>query len=328
MKAFSWLGTLALASLMVVGCGSSSTASNDTGGTTGGNSVDKPLVFFAQANSADPWRQVFDKDTKAAAVAHQATFTYETQQADDDASKQIGQIETAMIKKPKVLMVSPATEAVQSAIEKAHDVGAFVILLDRSVPGDKWDVQVGGDNNAIGHAAAQYMAKEMGDKGTILMIRGIADATATKDRAGGFMAEMKNHPGITVMEGDDCGYQRQKAQTYMENFLQSGKPFDAVYAHNDEMAIGAILAMDAAKTPHKLVVGIDGCQQEVVQMIKDGKMAATFSYPQPGPKGIEIANDFITAGKKPAAKKVVLQTEMVTKDTADQYLSGHPNLAK
>jgi ribose transport system substrate-binding protein len=113
----------------------------------------------------------------------------------------------------------------------------------------------------------------------------------------------------------------------MENFLQRNQPFDAVYAHNDEMAIGAYKAMQSAKTPKKLLVGIDGCQKEVVDMIKDGKIDATFSYPDPGPKGIEIAANAVH-GQKPKSKKIVLQTEKVTKENAAAYLAAHPGLAK
>ncbi len=287
----------------------------------------KPLVFFSQANSADPWRQVFDAETKTAAGAQTNLFQFEEQQADDDPSKQISQIETAMVKKPEVLLISPATVAVQSAIEAAHDAGTAVILLDRSVPGNKWDVYVGGDNHAIGVQAGEYMAKRLNGKGTVLMIQGIADAPPTKDRAAGFMEVMNRNPGIKVIQGNNCDYNRQKALTYMENFLQRHQAFDAVYAHNDEMAIGAYLAMKAANTPKKIIVGIDGCQMEVVNMIKEGKIDATFSYPDPGPKGVEIAATIISGGT-PKAKKYTLQTEQVTKENADAYAKAHPHLAK
>jgi ribose transport system substrate-binding protein len=310
--------------LALIGCNGSSGSSS--AGNTASNNGSQPLVAFSQANSQDPWRQVFDKDIKAQAEKYSSDMQFEEQEAEDDVNKQVSDIDTLMVKKPKVLLVSPVTEAVQSAVEKAHDDGAFVILLDRSVPGDKWDVYVGGDNMQIGRQAGDEMGKLLNGKGTVLMIRGTADAKPTKDRGDGFMESIKKFPGINVIVGDDCGYQRGKARTYMENFLQQKKPFDAVYAHNDEMAIGAYLAMEDAKTPPKVIIGIDGCQKEMVDYIKQGKIAATFSYPQPGPKGIDIADDYLK-GKKPADKKVLLPTEMVTKDNADAYEKEHPNLA-
>jgi len=292
------------------------------------SSGDKPLVILAQANSADPWRQVFDAETKDAAAKQANLFTFsEVSGGTDDVSRQITDIENAIVKKPKVLLVSPVTTAAEKAIAEAHDKGIVVILLDRSVPGDKFDCWVGGDNHAIGKLAGDFMGKKLAGKGTVLMIQGIADAPPTKDRAAGFYEAMNSYPGIKVIKGDNCDYRRDKALTFMENFLQRHQAFDAVYAHNDEMAIGAYLAMKNANTPKKVIVGIDGCQAEVVNMIKEGKIDATFSYPDPGPKGIAIAADAIN-GKLPTSKKYLLASESITKETADAYAIRHPNLAK
>lgn len=332
---------LAMVGLAVAGCNSSSNDSETTGAaggttTTGAtaqkDSGDKALIAFSQANSADPWRQVFDAATKAEAEKH-PELTLEEQSAEDDANKQNNQIDTMVLRQPKVLLVSPATEAVSTATDKAFDAGIPVITLDRNVNDDKYTVYIGGDNKDIGRQAGEYIAKRLNGKGTVLMIQGIADATPTHDRRDGAMESFKKYPGITVIPGDDCGYQRQKAQSFMETFLQTGKPFDAVYAHNDEMSIGAYNAWDQWNSGHggknkkPLFVGIDGCQQEVVNMIKDGKLDATFKYPVPGPKGIEVAAE-ILKGNKPTDKKIVLPTEMVTKETADAYLKANPSLAK
>jgi ribose transport system substrate-binding protein len=326
-----------LAALAVAGCNSGSTSTEGTTGSTpAATNENKPLVAFAQANSKDPWRQVFDAETKAAAEKHSMHFSFESQTADDDPTKQISIIETFLLKNPKVLLVSAATEAVQTATDKAFDKGIPVILLDRAVPGDKWTAYVGGDNVEIGREVGKYMVEELekrlgkGKKAIVLMIQGISDVSATRDRREGAMEVFKQHPNIEVIMGNDCKYQRQAAQSYMESFLQSGRPFDAVYAHNDEMAIGAYMAYEsAAKKPlaKPLFVGVDACQQEVVEMIKDGKLDATFTYPVPGPKAIELAAEIIE-GKMPTEKKFILPTQRITKENADDFLKSNPNLAK
>jgi ribose transport system substrate-binding protein len=324
---------IALLALAAIGCnGGSGGSAATTGGSSGeaNNSGDKPLVAFSQANSSDPWRLVFDAEIKAAADAKSGEMSFEEQAADEDPKKQIDVIDTFLLKNPKVLLVSPCQKSVQQATDKAFDKGIPVIMLDRSVEGDKFTAYVGGDNVEIGRQAGQYIVDQLHGKGTVLMIQGVADALPTKDRREGAMESFKKAPGITVIQGDDCAYQRQKAQEYMENFLTTGKPFDAVYAHNDEMAIGAYMAYEhAAKKPAKkpLFVGIDACQQEVVQMIKDGKLDATFKYPVPSKKAIELAAD-ILAGKKLDGKTFILPTEKVTKENADKYLADNPNLAK
>src|ERR1044072_1399429 len=274
MRAGSKLLLLVSLAAAIAGCGNNADkpsadattgSSNTSGGDSGGG---KPLVFFAQANSGDPWRQVFDAETKAAADQQKSTFDFEMATAGDDPSKQIGQVETAMVKKQKVLLISQLNDSLEKQVADADEAGAFVILLDRSVPGDKWDVSVGGDNTAIGYQAGEYMAKRLNGKGVILMIKGLAANSAAADREKGFMDAVKKSPGIKVIPGNNCDFQRQKAMTYMENFLQSGQAFDAVYAHNDEMAIGAYLAMKNANAPSKPIVGIDACQKEVIDMIK------------------------------------------------------------
>jgi ribose transport system substrate-binding protein len=326
-----------LAALLLIGCsGGDKTAEGTTGSTeptstTGTASGEKPLVVFSQANSRDPWRKVFDAETKAAADKHKDEIQFDMQDAGGDATKQNGIIDTFMVRNPKVLLVSPTETSVQSSIEKAFDEGVQVILLDRAIESEKYTALIGGDNVEIGRQAAKYVGERLKGKGTVLMIQGILQATPTKDRKGGFLEVMKkDFPGIKVIEGNDCGYDRQKARSYMETFLLTGQKIDCVYAHNDEMAIGARLAWDAANPSGgtaPVFVGIDACQQEVVDMIKGGKLDATFKYPTPGAAGVELAVKLLK-GEKPSEKKIILPTEIVTKDNADAFLTANPNLAK
>ena len=183
---------------------------------------------------------------------------------------------------------------------------------------------VGGDNVAIGYLAGQFMAKKLNGKGIVLMIQGIADALPTKDRANGFMSAMSKYPGIKVIAGDNCDFHRDKAETYMENFLQRHQPFDAVYAHNDEMALGAMIAMkNAGVDPKtKVIIGIDGVQEEAIRAIIDGTMSATFKYPWLGEEAMKAAHDILTGQTVP--KRITPETEMVTKDNAQDYLNRLP----
>lgn len=326
------LGIGLLVAVAMLGCSGSDNAgeSTATGGESGKSSGDKPLVVFSQANSRDPWRKVFDAETRAAAEKHSSDMAFEMQDAAGDASKQNNIIDTFMIRKPKVLLVSPTEKSVESSIAKAYDAGVAVILLDRAIEGDKYTAWIGGDNVQIGREAGEYMANRLNGKGTVLMVQGIAQASATIERKEGFMEALKSYPDIKVIEGNDCGYDRQKARSYMETFLQRGEKIDAVYAHNDEMAIGARLAWDAVNPSGgvaPIFVGIDACQQEVVDLIKAGKLDATFKYPTPGAAGIELAAK-ILKGEKPAEKKMILPTELIDKESADAYLAANPNLAK
>ncbi len=125
---------------------------------------DKPLVVFSQANSQDPWRKVFDAETKTEADKHAADIKYEAQDAGGDASKQNNIIDTFVLSKPKVLLVSPTETSVQPSIEKAFDAGIPVILLDRSIESEKYTAWIGGDNVEIGRQAAEYIGKRLSGK--------------------------------------------------------------------------------------------------------------------------------------------------------------------
>lgn len=320
-----------LALLFIAGCssgGENNTASSSTGTTPPVASGEKPLVVFSQANSQDPWRKVFDASTKAEAEKHAAEFSYETQDASGKSETQNNMIETFLIKNPKVMLVSPNDLSVTKAVETAFDKGVQVILLDRDIEGEKYNYYIGGDNTEIGRQAGKYVGEKLNGKGTVLMIQGIANVTATQNRRDGFMESLKAFPGIKVILGDDCGFQRQKARAYMESFLQKNEAIDCVYGHNDEMAIGARLAWDAAHPTGKapMFVGVDGCQKEVVDMIKAGKMDATFQYPTPGAMGIQVASDLLK-GNKPKERRIILPTVLVDKASADKYLADNPNLA-
>ena len=321
-----------LALLVIAGCssgGESNTANSSAGnGSTSTESKDKPLVVFSQANSQDPWRKVFDASTKAEADKHASEFTYESQDASGKSETQNNMIETFLVKNPKVMLVSPNDLSVTKAVEKAFDKGVSVILLDRDIEGEKYSYYIGGDNTEIGRQAGKFVGEKLGGKGTVLMIQGIANVTATQNRRDGFLESLNAFPGIKVVLGDDCGFQRQKARAYMESFLQKNEAIDCVYGHNDEMAIGARLAWDAAHPTGKapMFVGVDGCQKEVVEMIKSGKMDATFQYPTPGAMGIQVAADLLK-GNKPKDRRIILPTVLVDKASADKYLADNPNLA-
>jgi ribose transport system substrate-binding protein len=306
--------------IVLVGCKKAEQASVEERGTS------KPLVVFSQANSQDPWRQVFDAEMKAAASEHASEFAFEMQEAQDNANTQISQVEAFLLKSPKALLISPATVALKDVCERAFDKGIPVILLDRSIPGDKYTCFISGDNVEIGRQAAKFIVERLKGKGTVLEIYGLAGSTATDERHKGADEVFKATPGIKVIEGDHCDYQRNKAQSFMQTFLQRGDNYDAVLAHNDEMAIGAWQAMSSAGVSGKIIVGIDGCQKEVVEMIRLGKLTATFTYPHPARKGIEVAAGLLK-GITPE-KVISLPTERVDSSNADDFLKSHPNLAK
>ncbi len=284
----------------------------------------KYVVGFAQANSKDPWRQV----QNASLVAANKKFPdieLKEQDAGNDNQTQIGQVENFLTQKIDLLLISPnESEPLTPTVSKVYDAKVPVVLMDRATTNDKYTTYIGGDNKEIGRQAGKFIVEKSKGTGAIVELYGKAAVSAAKDRHDGFAEAIATAPGLKVVDHQDCGFERVPARTYMENVLQKHTPFTIIYAHNDEMALGAVAAIKAAgKDPKQyLIVGVDGVQEEVINAIKKGEMSATFKYPWLGEEAMQTAHDILT-GKTPA-KKQVLATERVTAENADAYLAKLP----
>ena len=288
----------------------------------------KYVVGFAQANSKDPWRQVQNASLVAASRKF-PDIEFKEQDAANDNQTQIGQVENFLTQHVNLLLISPNESApLTPAVGKVYDAKIPVVLMDRAIEGDKYNTYLGGDNHDIGRQAGQFVVDKTKGAGSIVEIYGKMATTATGDRHNGFAEAIAGAPGLKVVDHQDCGFERDKARTYMENVLQKRVPFTIIYAHNDEMALGALAALKAAgKDPKQYtIVGIDGVQAEVINAIKAGEMSATFKYPWLGEEAMQTAHDILT-GKTPA-KKQTLPTERVTSENADAYLAKLPQAGK
>lgn len=284
----------------------------------------KFIVGFAQANSKDPWRQV-QNASLAAANKKFPDIELKQQDAGNDNGTQIGQVENFLTQKVDLLLISPnESDPLTPTVSKVYDAKIPVVLMDRATSNDKYTTYVGGDNREIGKQAGKFIVEKSNGKGNIVEIYGKAGASATKDRHDGFAEAIAKTPGLKVVDHQDCSYERVPARTYMENVIQKHIPFTIIYAHNDEMALGALAALKAAgKDPKQfIIVGVDGVQEEVINAIKTGDMTATFKYPWLGEEAMQTAHDILT-GKTPP-KKQVLPTELVTTQNAADYLARLP----
>ncbi len=330
-RSFSLASMAACATLALTGCvhdDKPSTSGTPSAGTTGG-SVAPPggkhfRLGFAQANSKDPYRQVQNAALKEAVKAF-PDMTLDIQDASDNSETQIGQVETFLSQKVDLLMVSPNEAApLTPVVEKVFDMKIPVILMERGINSEKFTTWLGGDNKDIGKQAGEFLIAASKGQGKIVEIMGKAGATPTNDRHQGFADAIASTTGLKVVDKYNCNYQREPAQQYIENVLQKHVDFNIIYAHNDEMALGAIKALKAAgKDPKKyIIIGIDGVQAEVANAIIAGDMTATFEYNWLGKEAIDAAHKILIGGT--VDHKISLPTVKVTKDIAVDYLSHLP----
>ena len=195
--------------------------------------------------------------------------------AQDDASKQVSQVENLIQQKVDVILLNPTdSDGLVSAVKDANAAKIPVITLDRSVSDGTVASHIASDNVAGGKMAAEYILKQLNNKGNVVELEGIAGTSAARDRGKGFHDVMDAQQVVKVVAKQPADFDRSKGLTVMENILQSQPEIQAVFAHNDEMALGAIQAIQSAKRENILVVGFDG-GADAVKAVNDGTMAAT-----------------------------------------------------
>ena len=277
----------------------------------------KILIGFSQCTFEDPWRINMNRQMEAEAAKH-PELKLIIANGENQNAKQVADVENFIVKKVDLLIISPREAApLTPAVEKAFTAGIPVIVLDRAIESEKFTSFIGASNLAIGEAAGKYVAEKLGGKGAIVEIEGILGATPTQERREGFHQAIAAYPELKVIYQQPADYKRSPAMQVMQNALAALPKIDAVYAHNDEMAIGAFLAATAAGREKQMIfVGIDG-QGEAVKMIRGGSLQATFVYPNGSAEAIQYGLQALRGESIP--RKIMLTTTRVTKDEALDY---------
>ena len=267
-------------------------------------------IGMSQCNLGEPWRVQMNADVKKAADAHpELKVIYKD--AQNDTLKQASQVEEFISAGVDLLIVSPKEAApLTPPIAAAYAKGIPVIVLDRRVVGDQYTCFIGADNKQIGKAAGAWLIAKIGEKRTIVELKGLMTSTPAQDRHSGFRDGIKDSDTEVAFEAD-MKWLEPDARKEMESALSRLNHIDAVYAHNDPGAHGAWLAAKAAGREKEMIfIGIDALPHEGRVYVKDGILAATFEYPTGGDKAIEIALDLLNG--KPAPKEITLPSKVYT----------------
>ena len=253
--------------------------------------------------------------------------TVKTAATAGEQANQVQDLVTA--NKINALVIFPQeSAALTKPVEQVHSKGVYVTVVDRGLTDESGqDAYVAGDNTAFGKVPALYMAKALGGKGEIVALRGIA-TTLDNERMDAFNAVMKGYPGIHLLDAKYANWNRDDAFKVMQDFLTRFKHIDAVWAADDDMAVGVLKAIDQAKrTDIKLVFGGAGAKG-MIKTLKDGsdpRIQANVSY---SPKfiydAIKLTAEARLKGEKLPAKTII-PSVLITKDTAkDFYFPDSP----
>lgn len=288
----------------------------------GAAAEDQFVIGYAQRATDVAYTIHMMDDNLAYAKENFPDITFQTTDAQGDAAKQSSDIEDLIAADVDLIMVSPlTTDGLTDAVQTAMDAGIPVVTMDRTVDCDV-TVKVIGDNYGMGVMAADKLAEMMDGKGNVIEICGTTGASATIDRQGGFEDTLaEKYPDIKVVDWQDCDYNAALTATYMEDMLQKyGEgEIQAIYAHNDQMALAAAETIAAAGRQDEgiLICGMDG-EEAVFELIDAGEMAFTIIYPTMAPEGVIAAHNVLTGEEQEA--EVVCESALVDKDNVADYL--------
>lgn len=272
MKNFKKLSCLALACFLTIGalagCGKSEP--KDNGANKGGKETKKIGMVLSTLNNP------FFVSMKEGAEKKAKELGYELIVVDskDDATTERSNVEDLVQQGISVLLINPTdSDAVGNSIMVANDSNIPVITVDRGANAGEVASHIASDNEAGGKLAAEYMLELLGNKGKLVELQGIPGASATRERGAGFHSVVDNKEGIEVVASQPADFDRQKGLNVMENIIQATPDFNGVFAHNDEMALGALQAIKSANK-EIVIIGFDGTA-DAEAAVKDGTLAAT-----------------------------------------------------
>lgn len=277
-------------------------------------------IGFSQGTLNHPWRVAMVEGNKAWAEANLPNVELIITDGQNDSAKQVTDVESLMAQGIDVLMISPLTaQALTPIVSDVMAAGIPVVALDRSVNADVTSY-ITAQNEPIARKAGEFFAQQLGGKGNIVQIEGTAGASAAAERKSGFEEIIAQHPDMKIIATQNADFLRENATKFMEDTLQRFGPgeIQGVYAHNDEMALGAIAAIEAAgRQDEILVTGLDG-QNNAIQAVKDGKMFATFTFPYVAPEGIQYAYSICAGEDVPA--NVILESATIDASNVDEWI--------
>jgi len=247
-----------------------------------------------------------------------------------NASEQANQLQDLVtVNKITSLVVFPfESAALTKPVAQVKAKGIYVTVVDRGLTDTSaQDAYVSGDNTAFGKIPAEYIAKALNGKGNIVALRGIP-TTIDNERMDAFNAVMKNHPGIKLLDAKHGNWNRDDAFKVTQDYLTRFKEIDAVWAADDDMAVGVLKAIEQAKRKDiKLVFGGAGAKGAIKTLMdgSDPLIQANVSY---SPKfmydAIKMTGEARLKGQKLPANNIVPSVLITKANAKDFYFPNSP----
>ncbi|MBW7980947.1 ribose ABC transporter substrate-binding protein RbsB [Enterobacillus tribolii] len=230
----------------------------------------------------------------------------------NNPAKELANVQDLTVRGTKLMLINPTdSDAVGNAIIMANQAKIPVITLDRAASKGEVVSHIASDNVAGGKTAGDFIAKTLGNDAKVIQLEGIAGTSAARERGEGFKKAMDEHK-FNMLASQPADFDRTKGLNVMQNLLTAHPTVQAVFAQNDEMALGAMRALQTAGKADVLVVGFDGTA-DGVKAVESGKLGATIAQQpeQIGVIGVETADKVLKGEKVPA--NIPVDLKLVTK---------------
>ncbi|WP_053213669.1 sugar ABC transporter substrate-binding protein [Pseudomonas sp. Q12-87] len=291
---------------------------------TSGAALADLKIGVSMSQFDDTWltylRESMDK--KAKSLPDGVTLQFED--ARSDVVKQLSQVESFISQKVDALIVNPVDTAATQRITKAAVAAGIPLVYVNRRPDDpklpEGVVTVASDDLEAGHLQMQYLADKMGGKGDIVILLGDLANNSTTNRTKGVKDILAKYPNIKIEQEQTGTWSRDKGMTLVNDWLTQGREFQAVVANNDEMAIGAAMALKQAGTKKGsvLIAGVDGTP-DGLNAIKKGEMAVSVFQDAKGQADGSIDTAVKMVKKQPVEQAVWVPYRLITPENVDQF---------
>ncbi len=272
MKKWSLLFLAAMVTIVLAACsmGSNTATEESEDENTGSENSGELKIGLSISTLNNPFFVTLSDAAEAQAEANGASLT--VSDAQDDASKQASDVEDLIQQGVDLIIINPVDSAsVVTAVEAANNANIPVITVDRSAEGGEVVSHIASDNVAGGELAGEYLLTLVDEGAQVAMLEGIAGSSAARDRGEGFLNAVEGK--VEMVASQTANFNRAEGLTVMENVLQANPDVKAVFAQNDEMALGALEAISASGKDI-IVIGFDATDDAVAK-VEAGELAAT-----------------------------------------------------
>lgn len=322
-KIITLLAPAVAAMAMMSGCKPSGDTAS--GGTTGGAGPGKRYKVGVSIPAADHgWTAGVGYWAKEAAKLHpDIDWIIEDAKSPDEQISDLENLKTQGVDALVILCTESAP--ITPEAKKLKEAGILIVNVDRGFTEPVADIFIEGDNKAFGKKSAQYMVDKLGGKGNIVILRGIS-STVDDDRYNAAMEVFKSNPGINIVATERGEWNRDKADKAMQNILIANPKIDAIWAQDDDMALGAENALKQAGRDKGIWMLGGAGMKEVVKRVMDGDalFPADITYPPSMiAVGMQTAAGVLRAGRENALKympkHLMLDVEMILPANAKDF---------